>query len=72
MSVEVFDYEFDAWPCEGTHSPATYELFRSLSMRVVLTFTASAFETFRDGLAGDGITLRGVTRTPHHEPETIL
>jgi hypothetical protein len=63
----TYDYEFSIWPASGT--PARYSLYKQAFARVVMTFAPGDFALFSDQLAQDGITLREVTRVPHHEPE---
>jgi hypothetical protein len=68
-----YDYTFSVWPAERWgFSGALFDLFRLLSPRAEMTFTAEEFEGFRSALNRNGFTLRAVVRVPHHDPETIL
>ena len=67
-----FSYSFSVWPDETwKFDPAVHELFRIMSGRIELQFTAAKFERFRSGLSHHGITLREITRVPVSEPELI-
>jgi hypothetical protein len=69
---ETWDYEFSVWPASGK-APAVYELFRSLVNRVcVENWTTARFGIYRDQLAQEGLTLREITRVPHHKPQVVL
>lgn len=65
-----FDYEFSAWPHERGWEKPVYALF-SMYPRTVMTFTEEGFGEFRASLERAGLTLREVTRVPHHEPEIV-
>lgn len=66
-------YEFTVWPDEkgGFHN-AIFELFEMLKMRLTKEATPEEFETFRETINHDGLTLREITRTPSATPETVL
>ena len=66
----TYDYEFSIWPAPG-RTQALCDLCRQAFTRVVMTFTPDEFAVFSDQLAQEGITLREVTRVPHHEPEIV-
>lgn len=68
----VYDYSFFVWPAEKWgFTRQTYDLFRLLPNRVEMTFTAEEFEMFRSAVNRDGLTLREISRIPHHEPEAV-
>jgi hypothetical protein len=70
--MNKYDYEFSVWPHEAAFGKAVFDLFRQLTTRIVMTFTANEFEMFRDQIGVHGFTLREISRTPHQEPELIL
>jgi hypothetical protein len=70
QSVSEYAYEFSVWPERGWEQPV-YEMFRNLGQRMIMTFTEAGFTGFRDSLERSGLTLREVTRVPHHEPEAV-
>lgn len=65
-----YDYEFSVWPAEGKHGAAVYELFRHYP-RACVTVAEAGFSVFREQLGMAGLTLREVTRVPHHDPEVV-
>lgn len=69
-----YTYTFSVWPNETWgFDRAVYDLFRLFNWRVDMDFESEqAFELFRSELSHDGLTLREITRVPHHEPEVIL
>ncbi len=67
----TYDYEFRLWPDEHTWEHPLYEVFR-MYPRVILTISEAEFHRFRDSLERSGFTLRETSRTPHHEPETVI
>ena len=70
MADNEHDYEFSVWPHEHRWPQAVYEIFRNVP-RMVMTFTGDGFAGFRADAERSGLTLREVTRVPHHEPEIV-
>lgn len=68
-----FIYSFSVWPDETWNfSPATFQLFEVLKVRIQFEFTEQEFEEFRSGLSHHGLTLREIERVPAFEPQIIL
>ncbi len=65
-------YEFSVWPAERGFSKEMYALFDALNTRVVMEFTESEFEFFRESINQHGITLREIERVPYARPEIVL
>lgn len=66
----TFDYEFSVWPA-ANRAPALYEWLDGMP-RCSLAKTEGEWARFRDALEREGLTLREVERSPHHEPEVVL
>ncbi len=67
-----YDYSFSVWPVEKAFTKQTYDLFRMLKNRIEMTLTPAEFEAFRSAVNRDGLTLREISRVPHHEPEGVF
>lgn len=68
----LFDYSFCVWPSETWgFTRQTFDVFRMMVGRVDMTFTPEEFEMFRSAVNRDGLTLREISRIPHHEPEPV-
>ena len=58
-------FSFTPWPVEDRDfPPAMFDLFRTLTCRVEMSFTELQFEEFQKSLFEAGITLREVERIP--------
>ena len=58
-------FSFTPWPVEDRDfPPAMFDLFRTLTCRVEMSFTEVQFEVFQKSLFDAGITLREIERIP--------
>ena len=65
-----YDYEFSVWPAPTGWEKPVYGIFQNCP-RMVMTFTEPGYAEFRASAERSGLTLREVTRIPHHEPEPV-
>lgn len=73
MNEPRFTYSFDFYPDEthGRWNAAAFAVFKMFNQHIVMNFTASDFNRFRDQLGEIGLTLRKIERVPFHDPESV-